>query len=290
MSPTGSGAHEDSFTGVGGRTIFWRAWLPEAPPRAVVTISHGFGEHSGRYAHVAERLVAEGYAAYALDHHGHGHSEGVRARISLADAVVDLDRLIGIEAERHPNRDLFLLGHSMGGAIALRYAMAHQDRLAGLILSGPLAEISGRLAVQFVGKLIGRLAPGLPLARIDPDLISRDPEVVTAYVEDPLVYHQPVPAGTVAEFVRHVETLPADAATITLPTLIMYGTGDKLAATGGSVMLSQRIASADLTITPYEGLCHEILNEPEQDAVLDEVCTWLAARVAAPQPAPHAPA
>ena len=277
----GAGGDLSSFPGARGRQIVWRSWLPEGQPRAIVVISHGFGEHSGRYEHVAARLTAEGYVVYALDHHGHGRSAGPRAQISFADAVADLDRLVVLAREQNPGTEVFLLGHSMGGAIALRYAIAHEQRLAGLIVSAPLVEVEGRAGAKLVGRALGALAPGLPLAKLDPSLVSRDPAVVTAYVEDPLVHHGPVPAGTVAEFLRHAATLPDDVPAIKLPTLIQYGTADRLCTPAGSVMVSERIGSTDTTIKAYEGLYHEIFNEPERARVLDDTSSWLSA---------HAPA
>ncbi|HWD64461.1 MAG TPA: lysophospholipase [Solirubrobacteraceae bacterium] len=271
----------ETFAGARGRTIHWTRWAP-ASPTGVTVIVHGFGEHSGRYEHVAERLVREDWAVFALDHHGHGRSEGPRGRISFPDAVADLDRLLDLAAERHPDLPVFLLGHSMGGALALRYTLDHADRLSGLILSGPLVQVEGRGAAKLLGRGLGRLAPNLPLARLDPNLVSRDPEVVAAYVADPLVFHQPLPAGTVAEFLRYAATLPGEVDRVRLPTLLMYGTEDGLCAPQGAVLVSQRIGASDLTTTPYEGLYHEILNEPEQDRVLDDVCGWLA--VHAPEP------
>jgi acylglycerol lipase len=274
-------AAQESFTGTKGRRIEWFAWAPDdGKPRAVVVIAHGFGEHSGRYAHVATRLTDNQDVVYALDHHGHGRSEGARGRIDLQDAVTDLDHLVTVTKTRHPDTPTFLLGHSMGGAIALRYAMQHQARLTGLILSGPLAAIAGRKATQTIGKLLGTVAPGLGLAKISPDEVSRDPAVVKAYAEDPLVFHGAIPAQTVAEFVRHVETLRQDAQQLTVPTLLMYGTADTLADPSGSKMLATTIKATDLTTTPYEGLYHEILNEPEQDQVMDEVVAWINARTA----------
>ncbi len=270
---------EGALTGIGAGRIMWRYWLPEGEPRAVVVIAHGLGDHGGRYAQLAARLVAEGHAVYAIDHHGHGRSDGPRARVSIDDAAEDLDRLAARTANEHPGRPLFLLGHSMGGAVVLRCAARHQDRIAGLILSAPLAQVDGRAPVKAAGRLIAAVAPGLPLARIDPELVSRDPAVVSAYVEDPLVYHQRLPAATVAEIVRLVDSLPTEITAITLPTLLMYGTADGLCAPAGSVMISERIGSRDLTVTPYEGLYHEILNEPEREQVLDQICSWLAARV-----------
>jgi len=272
-----------TFTGSGGQRIFWRTWLPQQDPRAVVLIAHGFGEHSGRYEHVADRLVAEQLAVYALDHQGHGRSSGSRALISLPAAVRDLDWLVSLAQERHPDAPRFLLGHSMGGAIALRYALAHQDRLAGLILSGPLVQVEGRAVAKTFGRLLGAIAPNLPVARLDPKLVSRDPAVVEAYERDPLVHHGPLPAGTAASFLRHAATLPDAVSQITLPTLLLWGTADKLCAPAGSEMVASRIGSADLIAVPYEGLYHEILNEPEQDQVLDEICGWITARLAGAQ-------
>lgn len=271
-----------SFKGARGRTISWRLWdAGGEAARAVVVIAHGYGEHSGRYDHVAQRLVRQGYAVYAPDHNGHGRSEGTRGRISFADAVADLDQLIALAAERHPDLPIFLLGHSMGGALALRYALAHGDRLTGLILSGPLVQVEGRPAAKLLGRFLGAVAPGLPLTKLDPQLVSRDPDVVRAYVEDPLVFHRPLPAGTVAEFLNRAATLPGEVSAITAPTLLMYGTADGLCNPQGAVLVSERIGATDLTTIPYEGLYHEILNEPEQQRVLDDLSGWLAARTPA---------
>jgi lysophospholipase len=226
-------------------------------------------------------LVTEGYAVYAPDHHGHGRSDGARARVSVPAAVADLDQLILTAKREQPGLDVFLLGHSMGGAIALRYAIAHQDRLTGLVLSGPLAQIDGPSVQRIVINLIARVAPGLGVIKLDANLVSRDPAVVKAYSDDPLVHHRAVPATTLAAFLDHVATLPEDVARITLPTLLMYGTADGLCPPAGAVMVSRRIGARDMTTTPYAGLYHEILNEPEQNQVLDELCAWLAARVPA---------
>ena len=272
-----------TLAGARGRGIHWTSWELDGaqPADGVVAIAHGFGEHSGRYEHVASALVRHGFAVYALDHHGHGRSEGTRARISFADAVADLDQLVSLATEQCPGRPVFLLGHSMGGALALRYAMAHGDRLSGLIVSAPLVEVEGRAVAKLMGRLLGAAAPGLPVARLDPNLVSRDPGVVSAYVEDPLVHHGPVPAGTAAEFLRHAATLPDDVSRITLPALLMYGTGDRLCAPSGAVMVSERIGAEDLTVRAYPDLYHEILNEPERERVIGDLIGWLGDRARA---------
>ena len=274
---------EASFTGGRGLRIAWRSWLPSGRPRALVVIVHGAGEHAGRYEAVAAALVDAGYGVYALDHRGHGRSEGRRAMIERIDhAVADLDQMVVLARDANPGAPVYLLGHSMGGLIALRYALAHQDRLAGLILSGTLAAIEDVPgALRMVGRLLSSLAPGAPLIAIDSALVSRDPAVVAAYRSDPLVHHGKLPARTAAEIADAVESFPATVGDIHLPALILYGTADGLCPPAGSVMLSERIGLPDVTVKAYEGLFHEILNEPERAAVVEDVLAWLSARVGA---------
>jgi alpha-beta hydrolase superfamily lysophospholipase len=273
-----------SFSGVLDRHIFWRSWTPEAPPRAAIVLVHGLGEHSGRYGHVVARLVQEGYAVYALDHRGHGRSDGPRAFIEDMDNVVaDVDTLVDRVTVTEPGVPVFMVGHSMGGLVALRYALAHQERLAGLVLSSALAQLDAvPKPLQLVGRALSVIAPRAPLIAIDPALTSRDPAVVEAYRSDPLVHHGKVPARTAIQLADAVEGFPSAVAAITVPTLILYGTADGLCPPAGSVMLAERIGAADITVTAYDGLFHEIFNEPERDAVLDDVVGWLGARVGAP--------
>jgi alpha-beta hydrolase superfamily lysophospholipase len=275
---------QGSFTGARGLNIAWRSWLPEGEPRAVVVIAHGAGEHIGRYEHVAARLVSERYAVYGLDHRGHGHSEGPRALVDrLAYAVADLDQFVAFAAGEHRGQDVFLLGHSMGGCISIQYAISHQQRLRGLLLSGPLAALDAAPApVRILATVLSALTPRLPLFAVDANLVSRDPAVVKAYEDDPLVYHGKLPVRTISELAGAVAAFPEAVSAIRIPTVIMYGTGDKLAPPAGSLMLSERIGAADKTLIPYEGLYHEILNEPEQNQVMDDMCAWLNAHVGVP--------
>jgi len=275
-------ADEGSFRGVKGRKIVWRSWSPvgEEPAKGVVTLAHGYGEHSGRYAHVASRLTAAGYAVYAPDHNAHGRSKGKPGRVSLAAAIADLNQMIvRVSVARHPDAPQFLLGHSMGGAIALRYAIAHQDRLAGLVVSAPLAAVDGGPALRAVGKLLGVILPGVPVGRVDPRLVSRDKAVVDAYVADPLNYHGPIPAGVGRQFLMSTETLAQDVRQITIPTLLLWGTADRLCPPHGAEAVAANIGSSDFTKKTYEGLFHEIMNEPEKDQVLDEIIGWLGSHL-----------
>jgi acylglycerol lipase len=276
-----------SLRGVGGRHIFWRSWSPDdGSARALIVLVHGLGEHSGRYDHVVARLVGEGYAVHALDHRGHGRSDGPRALIEdMDDAVADLDTLVDMAVASQPGLPVFMLGHSMGGLLGLRYALAHQDRLAGLVLSAALAQLDAvPKPLELVGRALSVIAPRAPLIAIDATLVSRDPAVVAAYRSDPLVHHGKVPARTAVQLADTVQRFPTTVGAITVPTLILYGTADGLCPPAGSEMLARRLGSADLTVKAYDGLFHEILNEPERDAVLDDIVAWLAARVRAGEP------
>jgi alpha-beta hydrolase superfamily lysophospholipase len=268
---------DGTFSGSQGRRIHWKSWSPAGDQQVhgAVTIAHGFGDHLGRYDYVARRLVFEGYAVFALDHHGHGQSEGRAGRIDLTDAVADLDHTVLMATERQAGKPQFLLGHSLGGLIALRYAIAHQDRLDGLVLSGPLAAIDGGPVLAAIGKFLGSVAPPAPTSKVNPKWVSRDPAIVAKYITDPLVFHRAIPAATAREMLLAVQALPETVKQITVPTLLMYGTADRLCPPRGAMMLADRIGSEDLTSKAYENLYHEILNEPERDLVLDEVVSWL---------------
>lgn len=271
---------EGSFSGAGGVEIYWQAWMPDAAPRAVVVLAHGVSEHSGRYAHVGAALAEAGYATYALDHRGHGRSGGDRVVIDRFENVVaDLDRFVESVAGRNRGVPLFLLGHSMGGCISIGYTLRHQKKLYGLLLSAPLSNPDAANALQrFVASLISRVLPGLGIFPVDAEAVSRDPEVVKAYEEDPLVDRRNLPARTVAELTAETGTFAKRAAEITLPVLLMHGTDDALVPFDGSEQLFGNLGSADKTFERYDGLFHEILNEPEQAEVIADMVGWLDAR------------
>jgi acylglycerol lipase len=273
-------ATDGDLEGDGGLRLYRRRWLPDCEPKATVVIAHGAGEHLARYGHVAERLTGAGYAVHALDHRGHGRSEGDRADLGSMDAVVaDLRSEIALARSEQLDRKLFLLGHSMGGCISLEYALRHQEEIDGLILSSPVASLnSASGATRALSKLVGSVIPRLGVYSVDTVLISRDPEVVRAYEEDPLVHHTKVPARTVAELTRSVESFPDRLPDLTMPVLVFHGTGDQIAEPAGSEMVHDRAGSADKSIELFEGLYHETLNEPEQGEVLDLVVAWLDER------------
>ncbi|HYI80459.1 MAG TPA: alpha/beta hydrolase [Thermoleophilaceae bacterium] len=273
---------EGRFEGVGGLEIYWQAWLPEGEPRAVVTIAHGGAEHSGRYAWTAGRLTARGYAVYALDHRGHGRSAGPRAYVDRIDnAVADLHTLGVLARDRHPGLPVVLLGHSMGGLISLAYALRYQDELSGLVLSAPLAVLEANPVARTAVRALSAVAPRLPIYKIDGTTVSRDPEVVRAYDADPLNHRGMLPARTVGEIAATVATFDARLPELTLPILTVYGSGDRLVDNAGSKLVDARSGSEDSALIAYEGLYHEVLNEPERERVVADVANWIDAHVPA---------
>ncbi|HEY3772618.1 MAG TPA: alpha/beta hydrolase [Solirubrobacteraceae bacterium] len=269
-----------SLHGADGVQIFTQSWLPdEADAQAVVVLVHGFGEHSDRYDWVAGQLVSAGYAVYASDHRGHGRSQGPRAVLDVDAVVADVDRLVDEAASAHPGLPVAMLGHSLGGLIAIRYALAHQRRLRALVLSGPLAALDAPPPALALARGLAHIAPKLGVSSLDARLVSRDPAVVAAYRADPLVHHGRIPAQTVAEMARTVERFPDTVGRVTVPTLIVYGTADGLCPPSGAIMLADRFGSVDLTTRAYEGLYHEILNEPEREMVMGDVLGWLGERL-----------
>ncbi|HLZ70541.1 MAG TPA: lysophospholipase [Dehalococcoidia bacterium] len=272
---------EGTFDAAGGLRLFEHAWLPEGEPRAAVALVHGYAEHSGRYEHVGQALASAGYAVEALDLRGHGRSEGERATVRTFGLYLnDLRRFLRRVRERHPGKPLFLLGHSMGGTIAALHTIQFQPELAGLVLSGPALTARDRAQrlTAPVFSVLGRLVPGLPLARLKAETVSRDPAVAAAYDADPLVYRGRMRAGMLRAFVDALNRIDRGMETIAVPLLIVHGTADELANPDGSRQLYARASSTDKRLRLYDGLAHEVLNEPEKDEVIAELCGWLDER------------
>jgi alpha-beta hydrolase superfamily lysophospholipase len=273
---------EGHLVGRRGRRLYWQSWMPDGPPRATVAIAHGASEHGGRYRYVVERLLPEGYAVYAIDHRGHGRSEGARAMLDRVDDVVaDLDQLVEQAAGEHPDVPHFLLGHSMGGCIALAYALRHQRKLSGLALSAPVAALeTAPLGLRLAARALSVVAPKLGVYEVEAEGVSRDPDEVRAYDEDPLVYRGKLPARTVQELADAVGGFEAALGSLTLPILLMHGTADRIVPIAGSEMVAGRAGSDDVTFHRYEGFYHELFNEPpgERERPLGDLAAWLGAR------------
>jgi alpha-beta hydrolase superfamily lysophospholipase len=268
---------EGTFPGAAGGSVFWQSWTPESP-KALVVIAHGLGEHSSRYGHVAARLNEAGYVVYALDHRGHGKTDGTPGNVDrMAYVRADLDTMLTHARGEHPGLPLFVLAHSWGGLVTLDYLVARgESGLAGLVLSSAAVDPAvGTALERRVAPLLSAIAPNLGVVPLDPTAVSRDPAEVKKYVEDPLNFHGKIRARTGAESLAAVARVAAGVGKLTLPVLVFHGTEDRLASPSGSKMIAERIGSKDKTLTLYDGLYHETLNEPERDAVLDDLVTWL---------------
>jgi len=273
---------EGSFKGVRNTDIYYQAWLPKGEVEAVLLVVHGLGEHCGRYMNVVNHFVPLGYAVYGLDHIGHGKSGGVR---EVVERFTDYTDTLKVYHEMvkgwQTGKPVFLLGHSMGGLTASYYLLDHQASFRGAVISAPLVKVSDSIsqATIIMGKILSALAPKMGLLALDTQGISRDPEVVETYVNDPLVFHGKTPARLAAELLKAMLRVTAEADKISLPFIVVQGSEDKLVDPGGAQMLYDKAGSKDKTIKVYEGLYHEVFNEPERARVLKDVETWLAAHV-----------
>jgi acylglycerol lipase len=279
--------HEEGrVAGHRARRLFWQSWRPMTPPRAIFAVAHGFAEHGGRYAAFAARFVERGVAVWALDQWGHGLSGGRRGHVDrFEDHLVDFHAFVVHVRTRSQPRPLFVVGHSLGGLVALRYLARHPGKIAGGIISAPAVGLRVRAARLrgVLARVFSILLPGVTFPiRIDPRRLSRDPAVGRRYGADPLV-HRRASARFIVEFARARAALAADAARPRVPLLLLHGTEDHLTDCEATRRLAERLGPiAELHL--YPGLYHELFNEPEREQVFTDIEAWMA-RVAEPSAA-----
>ena len=272
----------DESTGKLGSGLFYRSWPAADQASAVVLISHGLGEHSGRYEHVAAAFNAAGFHVFALDHLGHGQSPGKRAFVSrfseLTDGVAELRAHI---AHEYPSMPVYLVGHSLGGLIAASTVLGAAQDYAGLLMTGPALGVPTPPPAWQVLllRVFSAVAPGLKALELDANAICRDPAVVDDYIADPLVHHENIPARMVVSLFDEGARVMACARDISLPVLLLHGAEDQLTSASASTEFVDMLASSDKQCTIYEGMYHELFNEPEQEAILKTCCEWITARL-----------
>ncbi|WP_405952081.1 lysophospholipase [Streptomyces prunicolor] len=242
---------------------------PHEHPRYIALVAHGYGEHMGRYAELATVLVAHGAAVLGPDHQGHGTSAGERVLIEdFEDVVTDLHAVADLARATYPGVPLVLIGHSMGGLIASRFAQRHGDEPAALVLSGPVIgtwELPGRLLAL----------PEIPDIPISPASLSRDPGVGTAYAADPLVWHGPMKRPTLEAFAQTLETVGELGDIGGLPLLWLHGSEDRLVPLVGSRVGVERLSGGELTEHVYPGARHEVFNETNRAEVFADLIRFL---------------
>jgi acylglycerol lipase len=272
--------HEEGFLNENSdEHIYYQCWLPEGDVKALLLVVHGLAEHCGRYMNLVNRFVPLGYGVYSFDLPGHGKSHGKRVFINRFE---DYTQTLAVFRDKvralHNEALLFLVGHSMGSLVSTVFLANHQEGFAGAVLSGSgVVKIPDNISpfTIFAGKVFSVFMPKIGLIGLDVNGVSRDPSVVRAYVEDPLVHTGKTTARLAAEILRAMQRIPEIAVQITLPILLIQGGADRLVDPEGAKMLFETIQSSDKTIKIYEGLYHEIFNEPERDQVLGDMEQWL---------------
>ena len=262
-----------------GTRIAWR-YVPAvgAAPKALVVVSHGVAEHVGRYAHVIAHLAAAGYAVIAGDHRGHGDSSGKRVFVNrFREYTDDLQAVVEVGKAKSGAKKVALLGHSMGGLIAVGHLLDHPGAVDLAVLSSPGLGIAVAVPKwkDALGRLMSKVWPSLSIPTgIGPELVSRDAAVVQAYASDPKVT-KTATARWYTEFLDAQVRAFAEAKRVTLPVVVLTAGKDGLVSPAAQERWFQAIGSSDKTLIPYPELFHEIMNEPEQKVVLGDIVRWL---------------
>jgi acylglycerol lipase len=272
---------EGDFKGKLQYKLYYQCWLPEAEPKAIIMLVHGIVEHSGRYQRTAKYLADAGYAVYSFDLRNHGRSQGQKGHVDdFSYFMDDLRTFHQLIKSRHSGSKIFLFGHSMGAAISLAYTEKYSAELTGLIISGSPLCIQPRLPTSIIALLypLALVVPRWQFFRLDSSTLSKDKNVVESYDTDPLVFRGKLTTGLLLPFLWELHKIRARLAEIKAPVLILHGGEDKLCLPEGSQVASREISSADKSLQIYQGLYHEILNEPEYAAVLGDILSWLDKR------------
>jgi acylglycerol lipase len=264
-----------------GLEMFAQSWEPDENPKAVICLVHGLGEHSGRYAHVGRVLSEAGFALAGFDLRGHGKSGGPRGHIPSFEAFMnDIDEFENQLDERFSGLPRFLYGHSLGGILVLNYALRRMPDLKGVISTGAglRTALEEQTAKVIMARVLGTLMPNMTISSgLDPTTISRTPEVVDAYIHDPLV-HDKMTLGFGKIMLSVLPWSFEHAHEFSLPLLIMHGAEDKLGYPRGSEEFAS-LVKQDCTLKLWDGLHHEIHNEPEQDEVFTFMLDWMNAHL-----------
>jgi alpha-beta hydrolase superfamily lysophospholipase len=273
---------EGKLVGARNLSVYYQYWTPESAPKALLLLVHGAGEHSDRYRALARYFTRHGYAIAALDHPGHGKSEGRYGHVErFEDFVSTLDIFQRKVTGDFPQLPQILLGHSMGGLISSLYLLRNQQNVVACVMSGPAIKTDiepGYLQLLLI-RCLSMVAPKSGVLQLDAAGVSRDPAVVAAYVSDPLVNHDKMSARMVAELFAGMKQVQAEAGKISLPLLLLHGGADVMASPEGSRFLYEHAGSADKTLEIFPGLFHEIFNEPEHEAIFATVLEWCDKRL-----------
>jgi len=275
--------HQDGyFKNRENQSIYTQNWLPDNPAKAVLLIVHGLNEHSGRYGHFSNFFVNEGFAVYSMDLIGHGKSDGTRSYVKdftnyLDDIILYLEKIKQLQ----PGSPIFLIGHSMGGLISALLLIDHPDQFAGAVLSGSVVQVPDDVSPLFIklGKFVSFILPKLGLLKIDLSGLSRNPDVVQAYKDDPLVNSGKFTARVSAEMTKSFDRVAGEGSLIKDPVLILHGGSDRIVNPACSHFLYALVSSEIKKIIIYAGFYHEIYNDPGHEQVYQDVSSWINNRL-----------
>ncbi len=264
--------------------LWAQTWYSSEPTRAAICLVHGLGEHSTRYQHIAHYFCQNGYAFTAFDLRGHGNSPGKRGHISHIDLWMDdIDSLIRESQRRYPGVPHFLFGHSLGGLQVLNYGLRRKQTLKGIIASAPglRSPITNQKFKVFLTKHLAQIFPTLSIhTGLETEAISHDPVIVDRYRKDPLV-HDVSTLSLAKAGLNAVDYALENADKFHYPLLILHGTADRIVFPSGSQEFSRKAGDC-CTLILFDGLFHELHNEPENEIVFKKVISWIEERISKP--------
>jgi alpha-beta hydrolase superfamily lysophospholipase len=269
-------AEEKTFTASDGISIFTQTWQPQGKPRAIVCIIHGLGEHSARYEHVAQYYLKHNYLVAAMDLRGHGRSGGQRGHSPSFEIVLeDISQFVHQIEQTYPGLPVFMYGHSLGGLLTINFALRNISQVKGFIVTSPNLAIAQKVAPWklTLGKVFYSLLPTLSMpSGLDVNNISRDTAIVDKYKADPLVHDQ-ASARFALDFINAGGWALHNPDKLKVPMLLMYGTGDRIVS--GEAIRQFTKSNQLVNYREWDGLFHELHNEPEQESVLDYEREWI---------------
>lgn len=276
---------ETEYTTHDGIKLFLQAWMPERAVASILIV-HGLGEHSSRYAHLADALVKKNVAVFTFDGRGHGKSSLPKPTAYFSDYkdyLQDIDSLFEKVNNYFPSVPAFIFGHSMGGGLVAAYMLAYQSKAAGVILSAPAMKPDDNVSPLLLklSALISAVFPRLKVLKLDATKISHDTVEVEKYKSDPLVYSQAIPARTAYQILRVIKYIESNSKEFHLPVLLLHGTGDELTNPKGTEKFFRAISSENKTFHRYPDLYHELINEPEKDSIIADILEWVEERIKA---------
>lgn len=278
---------EFTFNASDNTQLFAQSWEPDdqtQPPRALICLVHGFGEHSGRYTHVAQMMTDSGFIVVGMDQRGHGRSQGKRGYTpAYTQSLHDIGTFITTCQKRFPNLPTFLYGHSMGGNMVLGYTLLNQPQtLRGVISTSPWLRLTTPPPNSQVtgAKLISKVVPKFTITNeFEPLVLTHDPAVDEAYNSDPHNHGQ-MSAKLFFGVTESGEEIIRRASEFPLPLLLVHGTADPVTSHAASHEFAQSAPADKLTFKEWPELYHETHNEPEQTEVISYTIGWLNEQLA----------